>query len=97
VAQRRWSVLAALLVLSLLGTGMAAGWGDLVASDDLTFADRSDDASAAPDFVSLALALPVTFLFAAPLFFAWGRLTVEQSLTSFPFLTAVQIPRAPPA
>lgn len=86
-----------MLVLSLLGTGMAAGWGDLVASDDLTFDNLSDDVPAAPDFLPPAFALPVTFLFAAPLLFAWGRLTVEQLLTAFPFLTAVQIPRAPPA
>jgi len=76
---------------------MAAGWGDLVASDDLTFDNPSDDVPAAPDSLSPVGALPVTFLFAAPLLFACDRLTVEQLLTSFPFLTAVQIPRAPPA
>jgi predicted permease len=98
VARRYWSGLAVLLVLSLLGMSLAAGWVDLLAPGDQALADRSDDASVAVDaFVAPTLALPVSLLFLAPLFLVWERLAAEHRKASVCFLTPIEIPRAPPS
>lgn len=77
---------------------MAAGWGDLIASDDDVFADGSGDLFAAADLLFPSLALPVVIvLFAAPLLVVWHGLVAQQpqayTLVHIPIL----IPRAPPA
>lgn len=85
-----------LLVLGLLLVGMAAGWGDLIASDDVSPAG-SDDLSASADLLSPSLALPVAFVFTAPLLVVWRRLVAQQPQVYTAALAPVLIPRAPPA
>lgn len=97
MAQRYRFGFAVLLALSLLPTGMAAGWGDLIASPDDMFAAGSDDLSATADLLSPSLALPVAIiLLTAPVLVMWHGLVAQQPQKYTPVLTPVQVPRAPP-